>query len=176
MSKSFEICPKSQKKNKKMFETLKGSYLGHTGRTFFLRNVFPVPYSKKRFCKKNRNLQSFVLNLRVSYKSFIYSYFIQYETLKVSFFLTKPFLLYGTERRFRRKKVLPVCPREEPFKVSQIFYSFFETLATFGSFSTSTELFLRFGRIPFFQSAYKSNKNRFLIPFFGAGFRMKTLF
>ncbi len=52
MSKSFEICPKSQKKNKKMFETLKGSYLGHTGRTFFCETFFQFRTAKKGFVRK----------------------------------------------------------------------------------------------------------------------------
>ncbi len=47
---------KVSKKNKNFYETLKGSSPCHTGRTFFLRNLFQFREAKKRFRRKVRNL------------------------------------------------------------------------------------------------------------------------
>jgi hypothetical protein len=52
MSKSFQIYPKCKKKNKNFYETLKGSSPCHTGRTFFLRNLFQFREEKKSFVGK----------------------------------------------------------------------------------------------------------------------------
>ncbi len=52
MSKSFQMYPKSQEKNKKFYETLKGSSRVTRGRTFFPRNLFKFRKAKKGFVGK----------------------------------------------------------------------------------------------------------------------------
>ncbi len=53
ISESVQRSPKSQKKDKKFYKTFKGSSLGHTLGTFSYETFFKVPYSKKRFRRKN---------------------------------------------------------------------------------------------------------------------------
>ncbi len=55
--KSFKMCPKSQKKDKKFYRTLWRFCVLPNRRTFFL-----VLYSKKRFREKIRNLEGSVQN------------------------------------------------------------------------------------------------------------------
>jgi hypothetical protein len=49
MSKSVQRCTKSQKKDKKIYETFKGSYRVSRWRTFSYETCFKVRYSRKRF-------------------------------------------------------------------------------------------------------------------------------
>jgi hypothetical protein len=89
MSKSFQTCPKSQKKDKNIYETLKGSSCGYTEE------------------------KSKLLELRTKPKDFVEEFYIQL------------FHLVRNSKGF-----------------VDIFIFFLETLDTFVSFSTSTELFL----------------------------------
>jgi hypothetical protein len=52
MSKSFQMYPKSQKKNKKFYETLKGSSRVTRRRTFFLETFLSYVQQKKGFVGK----------------------------------------------------------------------------------------------------------------------------
>ena len=71
MTKSLQMCSKFQKKNKKIRRTFKGSSPRYTGRSFFLRNLFKFRRAKNRFCRKRRNLQSFVLKVKVLALGFV---------------------------------------------------------------------------------------------------------
>jgi hypothetical protein len=52
MSKSIQRSPESQKKDKKIYETFKGSSRVSRGRNFACETFFKVPYSKKGFVRK----------------------------------------------------------------------------------------------------------------------------
>jgi len=56
MSKSIQICPKCQKKDKKIYETLKGSSPGYKLETFKYETFFKCRRTEKGLVGKMRNV------------------------------------------------------------------------------------------------------------------------
>ena len=59
MSKSFQMCQKSQKKDKKIYETFKGFSRVSIGETFFPQNLFSVPYNRKKVSQKKGSFRGY---------------------------------------------------------------------------------------------------------------------
>jgi hypothetical protein len=136
ISKSLQMCPKSQKKNKKFY------------RTFF------------RFCTAKKGSVRKYETLKVLYKTISVSTEpLEFHT-KSSWFRTEPsrfrifsrhlFLLYKTQKRFCKRWFCVLSKRRTFKRFCLIFYPFFETLDTFGGFWKSTEPFRRVLQSSFF--------------------------
>ncbi len=56
MSNSVQMCPKFQKKDKKIYETFKGSFPGYKLETFKYDTFFKFRRTEKGFVEKMRDL------------------------------------------------------------------------------------------------------------------------
>jgi hypothetical protein len=116
--KRLEMCWKFEKTNKKIYETFKGSFPGHTGRSFFSQNLFKFRRGKKWICRYIRNLQSFLLNITVLYKTQCETMRLNTKIWRFCICLQIHFFAQWNLKRFWEKKDLPVCLGKDPLKVS----------------------------------------------------------
>ncbi len=100
------------------------------------------------------NNDLFIINRRVRITTLMFAHKNKTNDFINDFVLSQETFFFALRnlKRFRRKKVLPLVTREEPFKVSQIFLFFFLFFGyTWKLFDIHRTFFLRFRKVPFFR-------------------------
>ena len=108
----------SKKRIKKSTKPLKDLPLGTREDPFFLETFLSSVEQKISFCRQIRNWESFVLNIMVLYETHYETMRFHKKIFKFRICLKSLFFALRTLKRFREKKDLPVCPGEDPLKVS----------------------------------------------------------